>query len=129
MILIMRQNNTLKGRRPAVVRLLHTVNNIYEGSSRKCVISISDKNLYFQGLKKVFNTYSDKYAITLKIEELRTVEIKHENTHDLINIYTKDRKYISFISFTRVQGAYESMVNLDYIISVLKDKGVKVSGA
>ena len=128
LVLKMRQDQVLKGKRPAVIKCLKNIGEVYKGPSRFFILSYKENKLHFQGLTKVFNRYNSKLDFDLLINDITKVEIVKSRFQDFVYIYLKDNKFILFIYYIDLKGTYESMVNARAIITYLKSKQIEVVG-
>ena len=127
-ILELRTSRKLKGRMPGVIFLKYNKGEIYKGSQADFVISITDKNIYFQRLSFFFKKLKPEMDFKIPRNTIKSYNLRDINIAiKCLTLYTIDRKYIEINYNVGLADNYETQDNINRIIKELESAGVKES--
>ena len=125
-VMEMRVNRLLKGKKPCYIYLKKNNGEIYKGGQSDFIMTITDKYLHFQRismfLKKPLPAHDFKVARdTIKTYSLFDLNIALSS----LVLYTTDRKFIQIFFNKGIPDTVETVENIDSIINILVEQGVK----
>lgn len=127
-IMELRGNRLLKGRKPAVVFLKINGGQIYKGSQSDFVLTISDKYITFQKLSAFLKKLEPKKDFKIERSMIKSYNLRDINVATkCLTLYTVERKYVEIYYNVGLRDNIESQDNIKRIIDELVLSGVKES--
>lgn len=125
-IMEMRTSRLLKGRKPCFIYMKKNNGEIYTGGQSDFIMTITDNYLHFQKLSFFLRKYQPEKDFKLDRKRIKTYTLTKLNvaTNTLI-LYTVDKKFIQLFYNIGIADTYETENNIDSIIKLLEEQGVK----
>ncbi len=122
----LRVNKKIKGKRPAYVSMYKNNGGLCNSNVGHFLISIVEDKISFQAFSKWFNVMKPQHDLLINISDLGHFTYKAEGgVLKIITFYTKRGKYLPICYYTGTKDGHETEVNLDYLMTYLKELGVR----
>ena len=125
-IMDMRVNRLLKGKKPCFISMKKNNGEIYTGGQSDFIMSITDKYIHFQKLSFFLRKYQPKHDLKIERKMIKTYSLFEINVAlSSLVLYTTDRKYVQIFFNKGISDTVETVENIDGIIKLLIEQGVK----
>lgn len=126
--LIILENRTkglLKGHRPAIVFLKKNQGKIYEGGAGDFIMSIGKDALHFQRLSMFTKKLVPEKDFMLPLHRIKSYHLRTVNIiTNCLTLYTTEKFYIEISYNTKTPDSYESEMNIQSILKILKERNI-----
>lgn len=132
MLLEMRQEGTLKGKKPAFVFLKLNCGKIYNEGTADFIMSIKDNILYFQRLSTFFKVLQPKKDFQVNVRRFCEYDFRRSKYYATLTLFDKQGFYLEIHYQTGTKDSYKTEDSIARMIKefeemgIVKTKGVQI---
>lgn len=126
LIMQYRTSRQIRGHRPAVIFLKQNKGKIYMEGTADFIMSIGKENLYFQRLSLFTKKLIPQKDFSLNIDRIKSYNVRIVNpVTKCLALYTVEKFYLEIYFYIKTTDSYETETNVDSLIKMLEERGVK----
>ncbi|MDE6241029.1 MAG: hypothetical protein K2M08_01260 [Anaeroplasmataceae bacterium] len=121
-----RTSRLLKGHRPGIIYLKQNKGKIYTQGTADFIMTIGKENLYFQRLSMFTKRLLPEKDFSLHLNRIKSYNMRLVNpVVKCLTLYTFEKYYLEIFFYIKTADTYETETNIEGIIKMLEERGVK----
>ncbi|MDE7095560.1 MAG: hypothetical protein K2O23_03645 [Anaeroplasmataceae bacterium] len=125
-VLQYRTQRLIKGHRPCVIYLKQNNGKIYTKGTADFIMSIGKENLYFQRLSLFTKRLLPEKDFFVSLARIKSYNMRQTNpVVKCLTLYTFEKYFLEIFFYIKTADTYETETNIEEIVKMLEERGVK----